>query len=376
MNELTGRPLHNSYLLVDLGILRDNVRAILADLEKNVQLIPVLKGNAYGLGMVPAARTLCTFPEIRCFAVSHVSEGLALREAGIDRNILVMGGVPPFQTEAAVCAGLTLACGRQGFLRELAQAAGKLGIRAKTELKVDVGLHRIGLEENEIDEWIAEFRACEEAVSLEGVFSHFSDAENRGRDEEEFRTFLRVLSRLEAAGIPIPFRHIAASSTSESSPQYSLDAVRCGRRLFMDRPVNPVGNIRELASWRSYITNLKERKAGERIGYGGGKQLLRDSVVATVGVGYGDGLNQDLIRVGGPVLVGGKRCRLLSCCMDQCMVDVTDADCSVGDEVTFFGYDGRGNFLSSQEVAALINGDEGCGLTSALSGRVERVYIS
>ena len=144
----------------------------------------------------------------------------------------------------------------------------------------------------------------------------------------------------------------------------------------MDRPVNPVGNIRELASWRSYITNLKERKAGERIGYGGGKQLLRDSVVATVGVGYGDGLNQDLIRVGGPVLVGGKRCRLLSCCMDQCMVDVTDADCSVGDEVTFFGYDGRGNFLSSQEVAALINGDEGCGLTSALSGRVERVYIS
>ena len=376
MNELTEMPLHNSYLLVDLGILRENVRAILASLEENVRLIPVLKGNAYGLGMVPAARTLCTFPEIRCFAVSHVSEGLVLREAGIDRNILVMGGVLPFQMEAAVRAGLTLACGRQGFLTELAQTAGKLGIRAKTELKVDVGLHRIGLEENEIDAWIAEFRACEDAVSLEGVFSHFSDAENRKRDEEEFRTFQRVLSRLEAAGIPIPIRHIAASSTSESSPQYSLDAVRCGRRLFMDRPVNPVGNIRELASWRSHITNLKERKAGERIGYGGGKQLLRDSVVATVGVGYGDGLNQDLIRVGGPVLVGGKRCRLLCCCMDQCMVDVTDTDCSVGDEVTFFGYDGRGNFLSSQEVAALINGDEGCGLTSALSGRVERVYVS
>ena len=98
-------------------------------------------------------------------------------------------------------------------------------------------------------------------------------------------------------------------------------------------------------------------------------------MIATVGVGYGDGLNQELFRVGASVLVDGRCCGLLACCMDQCMIDVTGIDCRVGDEVTFFGYDGKGGFLSSQDVASLINNNEGCGLTSALSPRVARVYM-
>ena len=373
MNTNTNIQTHNSVLRVDLAALRENVRAILQSLE-GAQLIPVLKDDAYGLGAARIAAELCRFPEIRLLAAAHVSEGLALRASGVDREILVMGGALPFQMESAVQADLTLACGRLGFARVLAETARACGKRAKLQLKIDTGLHRIGIEPHELADWIAEYRAAEDALELTGVFSHFSDAENLARDEREFALFERALEELKAAGIPIPLRHISCSAASELFPQFRLDAVRCWRRLYMDRTRRALGNIREVAGFYSYITQVRERRTGDTLGYGGAVRLEKDSRIATVGVGYGDGLKQALFRVGAPVLVGGKRCRMLACCMDQCMLDVSGVDCAVGDEVTFFGNDAAGNFLSSQEVAALIGGDEGCGLTAALSPRVARVY--
>lgn len=128
----------------------------------------------------------------------------------------------------------------------------------------------------------------------------------------------------------------------------------------MDHPKKPLGNIQEVVSWRSYLTNVKQRHAGDSLAYFGKYVLDKDTVVATVGVGYGDGLNEKLVACHAPVLVGGKRCPLLACCMDQCFVDVTGVeDAKVGDEITFFGYDSDGNFLSSQETANLIGDDRG-----------------
>ena len=172
----------------------------------------------------------------------------------------------------------------------------------------------------------------------------------------------------------IPFRLISAGAASEFFPQYRLDGVRIGRRLYMDHPTRPKGNIQETASWRTWITNLRVLQAGESLGYGGHAHMEHDGTVATLAVGYGDGLNPDLVRAGGPVLIGGRRAKLLACCMDQTLADVTGIPCQVGDEATFYGYDRTGNFLSAQEVSLLIGDDEGCGLTSLLSDRVARVY--
>ncbi|MBR4579584.1 MAG: alanine racemase [Oscillospiraceae bacterium] len=363
---------YNSYLSVDTAILRENVRRIL---EKVPQLIPVIKDDAYGLGLVPIAGILCGFEEIRTLAVAHVSEGLALRRAGIDREVLVMGGVLPFQEAALVEAGLTAAVSRPGMVTELAALAREQGRRCRVQIKIDTGLHRIGLAVEELDGLIRELDTAGEWVEITGAFSHFSAAEDLARDTEEYGLFLAGVRKLESAGFSIPLRHMACSATSEYWQQFDLDAVRCGRRMYMDNPIRPDGTVTECVSWRSYITHIAHRRAGERIGYGSGRILLRDSVIATLGVGYGDGLNQALFAVDGPVLIGGQRCTLLSCCMDQCMADVTGVDCAVGDEATFFGTDGRGNFLSAQEVASLVGGDEGCGLTSALSPRVARLYI-
>ena len=365
---------HNSYLLVDRALLHQNACTILDGLGEKTELIPVLKDDAYGLGLVPIAQTLCKLPAIHTLSVAHVSEGLELRAAGIDREILVMGGALPFQMEAAVNADLTLACGHIGFLTGFAAAAAKLGKKAKVQLKIDTGLHRIGFEMEELDALLEELHACAERVEITGTFSHFSDVADEALNLKEYNCFLAAVDYLTIHGIIIPMRHMACSASSESWPQYNLEAVRCGRRLYMDRPEKPDGSIREIASFRSFITQIKKRPAGEKLGYGGAVTLEKETLVATVGVGYGDGLNQELFRIHAPVLVGGKRCKMLCCCMDQCMIDVTGVNCEVGDEVTFFGYDAAGNFLSSQEIAAMVNRDEGCGLTSALSARVARIY--
>jgi len=141
----------------------------------------------------------------------------------------------------------------------------------------------------------------------------------------------------------------------------------------MDAQDAPAGQIREVASWRAAIVGLRDLPAGTRLGYGQGITLDRDTRVAMVNVGYGDGLNHRVAR-GGPALVGGKTACFLGCCMDQSFLDVGDIPCDIGSEVTLFGYDGKGNLLSSQEVARLCD-DEGCGLTAALGSRVARVYL-
>ncbi|MBO5497757.1 MAG: alanine racemase, partial [Oscillospiraceae bacterium] len=149
---------YNSYLEIDLGQLLENAAAILGTLDPGTGLIPVLKDDAYGLGLVPVAKTLCTLPEIRMLAVAHVSEGLLLRQAGIDREILVMGGALPFQLEAACRAELTLACAHLGFAEALAAAAERVGKQGRLHIKIDTGLHRIGVGPEELEALARELR--------------------------------------------------------------------------------------------------------------------------------------------------------------------------------------------------------------------------
>lgn len=368
--------MNNSYLLVDLGQVRRNAETILASLPAGTELIPVLKDDAYGLGMLPVTQALISLPRVELLAVAHLSEGVALRQAGIEKDIIIMGGVPSHLLSAAVKHRLTLAVGRLGLVPALAQLAQGAGHPVPVQVKIETGLHRIGLcPGRELDRLMDELRQAGDTIQVTGAFTHFADLNDQGRVQRQYRDFLAGVGQLAAGGVPVPLRHISASAASEHLPQFCLDGVRVGRRLYMDHPTAPLGNIGEAVSWRTWVTNLRTLSAGAPVGYGGRCTLERDALVATIGVGYGDGLQQELCRVHAPVLVRGKRCPLLACCMDQAVVDVTGTDCQVNDEVTLFGYDSQGNFLSSQEVALLIGDDEGCGLTAALTSRVARVYV-
>ena len=367
--------MNNSYLLVDTVKLRENVRTILRELPAGTKLIPVIKDDAYGMGMLGVARTLCAFPEIGCFAVAHISEGAALRREGIRQDILVMAGVLPFQLPAAVQYDLTLSIGQLGIVPQLADICKTQSKTVSVQVKIETGLHRIGVEPGEeLSALIGELKAAKEWVKVTGAFSHFAWPSNAEVCEAQYKKLLEGAAQLKAAGIAVPMCHISGSESAELFPQYAMDAVRIGRRLYMDHPTKPTGTVQEVASWRGYITSVKQRHAGDSLAYFGKFRLDKDTVVATVGVGYGDGLNEGLVACHAPVLVHGKKCPLLACCMDQCFVDVTGVDAAPCDEVTFFGYDSEGDLLSSQMLANLVGDNEGCGLTEALASRVARLY--
>ena len=169
-------------------------------------------------------------------------------------------------------------------------------------------------------------------INIEWVGGTVIISKNTAEDEIEIRE--SAAKQLEEAGISIAMKHICCSAASELYPQYTLDAVRLGRRLYMDKPVQSDGKIKEIASWRGYITAVKERKAGESIGYGGKCVLEKDCLIATLGVGYGDGLQSALCDIHAPVLIKGQRCRIMACCMDQSFADVTGLDCKPSDEVS------------------------------------------
>ena len=350
-----------------MNIFDENIQILT---RRHKLLIPVLKSDAYGLGLLPMAQQLAKHTGVKMLAVAQVLEGAVLREGGIGSEILVLGGTLPRQWQAATELGLTLTVTRPGMVTEL----NRLGKAVNVHLKIETGLNRNGIRPgDELAGVIDELRqSC--YVNLSGTYSHFAQAEDRDhvRCLSQKAEFDRALTQLQEAGIDPGLRHMSNSAAAEWMQEAEYDAVRIGRGLYMDAQDAPSGQIREVASWRAAIVGLRNLPAGTRLGYGQGITLDRDTRVAMVNVGYGDGLNHRVAN-GGPVLVEGRQARLLGCCMDQCFVDTGDIDCSVGSEVTLFGYDGKGNFLSSQEVARLCD-DEGCGLTAALGPRVARIY--
>ena len=368
--------LYNSSLTVDLGLLRGNIRTLLGLLPPNTAMIPVLKCNAYGMGLIPVAEVLQEFPQIKTFAVAQVLEGAELRKAGCTREILVFGGVLPRQLAAAAEYDLTVTAGRLGLVPLLALAAQEAGKPVRVHIKLETGLNRVGIRPGE--ELAALIRELKEAapwVSVSGTYSHFADAEGRDlpRSEAQNALFIQGLAQLEKAGIDPGCRHLSNSAASEWFSQGNYDAVRLGRRLYMDSQDEPTGLIREVATFQTYITHLRQLPKGARLGYGQGYTLTKDTTVAIIGAGYGDGVSHQAVSGHCPALVRGKEANFLACCMDQSFLDVTGIPCQAGDQVTLFGYDEAGRLLSSQEVARYAN-DEGCGLTAALSPRVLRIY--
>ncbi len=360
----------NSYLLLDSAALAANVKVLREELGE-AKLVPVLKCDAYGLGAVETARLLLK-QGVDTFAVAHVSEGLQLFEAGIEATIWVMGIPLEHQLPDAAKAGLVLTLGSFYQFELLKKTAEAIGRPVSIQLKLDTGLHRIGFLPEEIPALARAMKEYSGYLNCTGSFSHFRDSIDENMDRQ-YALFLSMTGDLRSKGIEPGLLHMSSSASLEKNTKYNLDAVRVGRRLYMDNPLAPTGRIREVASFRAYLTDIRERKAGETLGYDEGYLLKEDKTVGVLSVGYGDGLSPELYRLGETVLVNGARTRLIACCMDQSFVDLGGIPCRPGDEVTFFGYDALGNFLSAQEVANEIGANEGCALTSALHPRVARV---
>src|SRR5690606_30983253 len=344
----SGRP---SRILVDLDVIAGNLHAISAHVR--VPVMPVVKANAYGHGLVPVARHLQA-QGAGSFGVAFLEEGIALREAGIDMPILVMGGIFGRQVAQFLAHDLQLTVSSLSKLRQVEAAAEAFGRKARVHLRIDTGMDGLGghgWAAGPSIEAAVRSRGCDVA----GVYSHLACADDpaSAMTALQLERLLEACAHFDRLGVPMPVRHLANSGGVLHFPGTWLDMVRPGILLYgvlPDPASRPSVAVRPALSLVSQVVYFKVVRAGNSVGYGATWTAAQDTRVVTVPIGYGDGWPRALSSCG-QVLIRGRRHRVAGrVCMDQFMVDIGGHSAFNEDEVVLVGaQDGAG--ITVEEVA-------------------------
>lgn len=363
---------------VDLSAIVSNIVSMKKNLPANVKMAVVLKTDAYGHGAIPIARTLCSLPYIWGCCVATVDEALDLRKAGIEKPILILGYTFPEAYEEIVKYDIRPTLLSMDMARDLSAVASKLGKEVHCHVKIDTGMGRIGapVTDEAADEIVSWFSLP--GLLPEGIFTHFARADMEGREatDRQYSLFTEMIEKLKNRGITFDIRHCANSAAIMAYPEDALDCVRAGITLYGLWPSDEVDHgfpLKRALSLYSRVAFVKTVPAGTAISYGGTFVTDRETVVATIPVGYGDGYARTLSNKGS-VLIRGKRAPILGrVCMDQFMVDVTEIpDVSVGDRVTLVGRDGEEEITLEElgDLSGRFNYEFAC----CLGRRIPRLY--
>ena len=354
---------------VDLDAVRHNVRAIK---PPGVELMAVVKSDGYGHGDVPVARAALE-AGAAWLGVALVEEGIALRDAGISAPILVLSEFPRGSEKDAIASGLTPTVYTDEGTHAVADAAGAVGRVVAVHLKVDTGMHRVGLWPPEAAPAFAG-RIVEAGLRLDGLWTHFATSESDDvTTREQLRLLLEVAGAVRAGGLSPRYLHAANSAATIRYPESHLDVVRPGAAIYgLAAGPGLDAGLRPALTWRSSVTMTKRLAAGERVSYGHTFTLARDANVATVPVGYEDGFSR-LLSNRAEVLIRGRRRRVAgTVTMDQILADCGDDEVEVGDEAIMIGQQGHER-ITAEELAGHM-GTIGYEIVCAISERVPREY--
>ena len=367
--------MDNTYLRIDLDAIRDNFLAI--QKKAGVPVMAIVKADAYGHGAVQIARLLedsCAF-----FGVSSVSEALELRNAGLAKPILILGHTPTSAFPTAIAEGIRPTIFHYDDAVALSQAAEDLGLTAPFHFAVDTGMSRLGFQATAESADLCARIARLPGLMPEGLFSHFAtaDCEDLSRSRRQAALFDAFDAMLKERDIHIPIRHLDNSAGLMNFDTH-YDMVRSGIVTYGMYPSREVSeellHLEPALQWLSRVTHVKTLKAGREISYGGTYTTTRDTVVATIPVGYADGYRRNLSGKF-HVLIRGQRAPILGrICMDQMMVDVTHIpDVCLNDRVVLVGsYDNEVITMEQiAEAADSFNYEFVCGI----SRRVPRIYV-
>ncbi|HEX2032069.1 MAG TPA: alanine racemase [Actinomycetota bacterium] len=356
---------------VDLDAIRHNARLLK---PPGVELMAVVKANGYGHGDVAVA-TAALDGGATWLGVALVEEGIRLRDAGIEAPILVLTEFPPGSEKDALAAGLTATLYTDEGLERVAEAGRALGRPVGVHVKVDTGMHRVGLHPDRAVRFVA--AVARAGLDLEGLWTHFAVSEELGSPSvrEQLDRFGRVVAALESGGVRPRYRHAANSAAAMALRESHFDLVRVGVALYGLSPGPALDgrlDLRPAMSLRSRVSLAKRVAAGEALSYGLRYRLDRESTIATVPVGYADGYLRALSERG-RVLIRGRRYPVAgTITMDQLLVDLGDDPVEAGDEVVLFGEQGPER-IRAEEVAGWA-GTIGYEIVCAVSARVPREY--
>jgi alanine racemase len=368
--------VHTTYATIDLPALAHNLSQIRERLSQDCSIMAVVKANAYGHGAIDVSRALVQSGVAR-LAVASVQEGVTLREAGINAEILVLVDLFDKHIQELLAYRLTPVITEERLLPALAKAAEALNQPLSIHVKVDTGMGRLGFSPSELATLFDALPAWK-SLHIEGFMTHLadSDGDDSSHTEQQLKSFRGLLEQIEQRGIKVPFVHAANSAAIVRYPQSHFSLVRPGIMLYGYHTLPdtvPCPSLQPVLSLRTTVMQLRTIKPGETVSYNRTFVANRTSTIAVLPIGYADGYSRRLSNQGF-VLIDGKRAPIVGLiCMDMTMVDVTDIpSVQVGDSVTLIGRQGQ----------AAIWADEIAGWTDtipyeilcAIGSRIPRVY--
>jgi alanine racemase len=339
---------------INTQFVRENFRD-LKKLAGKSEVIAAVKGNAYSHGILPISKILY---EEGCnwFATAIIEEALALRESGIDRNILIMGAIPRSGAEAIVKNNIICACGNLDIAAALAEASKKLSKVARIHIKIDSGMGRIGFFPQMGSE--AARQLTEMGLSIEGAFTHFATSEEKNLDYTrwQFKQFMEAVESIEKMGIRIPLKHVCNSGAVLSCPEMYLDGVRAGKLIYgIPLPGKPRPfPLRPLVEVKTAIADVRTLPPRSGIGYGLKYVTRGEQKIGIIPIGTLDGFTR--LNPVPEVLVRGIRVPAVGIiCMDQAMIDLTNVpEVAIDDEVVVIGKQGNEE-ITLTELANKLN---------------------
>jgi alanine racemase len=367
---------HPIWAEVDLEAIRHNIRALM-ERAPGAEVMGVVKGYAYGHGNPQSAIAMLEGGATR-LGVARVAEGIHLREAGIAAPIQVFTE-PPYEAAATMIEhDLTPTVYTEPFAQALSAAAAEGGREVAVHLKLDTGMHRVGLLADDLPDALRTLQSLK-GLTIEGAWSHLAvaDVVDHPFTRKQRELFEDLLGHIERAGVRLRYRHLANSAATIVHPDTHFDLVRCGIASYGMWPgPDLMGSIdlHPALALRARVNMVKKVQAGEAVSYGLNYELTETSRIVTITAGYADGYDR---RLSGraDVIIGGLRHRVSgTVCMDQFMVDVGESEVTTGDVATLIGDDGDDG-VSAEELALHI-GTINYEVTTRIPSRVPRIFLN
>ena len=360
---------------IDLKALAFNYRQIRKRTPKGVSILAVVKADAYGHGALPVSLKLEKMG-VEYLGVAIPEEGVELRKGGVKAPILIFGGIFKGDAEVIIRYGLTPVVFDIESLKHLSKAAEKRKKKARVHIKVDTGMGRLGVPFELFPAFLKDLRKYPD-IEIEGLLSHFSMTDGEEvYTAYQWKKYQEGLAMAREMGISSRYLHMASSATLTTFPIFSGNLVRPGIMLYGSYPspaIEKLVELRPVLTLKTRIHFLKSVSAGSRISYGGTFVTRRESLIATLPIGYADGYSTRLSNQG-EVLIRGKRAPIVGrVCMDLIMADVTDIHgVSKGDEAILIGRQGEER-ITADEIAKKI-GSIPYEVLCLIGKRVPRVY--
>jgi alanine racemase len=358
---------------INLGNLEHNFHQIKKRLKSSTKVLVTIKADAYGHGLIPVAKRL-----IKCgvdfFGVASIDEGIRLREAGLRIPILVMGMVLKNDVSPLFRYRLIPTVCDVDFANTLNSRSKALGRPIGVHVKIDTGMGRVGVLHHDAQRLLIKIHKLKH-INIEGIFTHFPFADmDRQFTLYQIYLFNRLLHNLSKEGIHIPLKHSANSIAVLDYKESHFNMIRPGLAIYGLYPKENLDiHLKPVLSLKTKIIFLKKMPKGYGISYGHDYITKKDTKIAMLPIGYGDGYPRNLSNQA-PVLIRGRRFNISGrICMDQVMVDVGSFSARVGDEVVLIGSQGR-NKITAEELASLA-GTIPYEIVCGLGSRIPRVYI-